>query len=232
VGCPCDCAYCASGFLQPRYRRRRPGAVAEEILFWHRTAGIRDFVIYDDAFLIQAEAHAVPVLEHVIRSGVKLRFHTPNALHIRHLDRPMARLLARAGFHTVRLGLETAVRREGQAYDRKVEQEEFLAAAASLRNAGFTARMVGAYLLVGLPGQPLEAMAESIRRVKAENIRPILAYYTPIPHTRLWAEAVAASRYDLEADPVFCNNAIFPCQSESFSWERLARLKEMTRMPA
>jgi len=66
--------------------------------------------------------------------------------------------------------------------------------------------------------------------VKAEGIRPILAYYSPIPHTRLWARAVAASPYDLEADPVFCNNAIFPCRPEIFSWEYLRKLKEMTRM--
>lgn len=230
LGCPFDCAYCASRFLQPRYRRRRPEAVVEEILFWHRTAGVRDFVLYDDAFLIGAEAHALPILEGIVRSGANLRFHTPNALHIRTIDAATACLLARAGFHTIRLGLETAVRRKQDGYDRKVNLDEFVAAAGCLRKAGFTPQNTGAYLLIGLPGQPLEPVAASIEAVKAQGIRPILAYYTPIPHSRLWGEAVAASRYDLEADPVFSNNAIFPCQPESFSWEWLSRLKEMTRM--
>jgi hypothetical protein len=36
---------------------------------------------------------------------------------------------------------------------------------------------------------------------------------------------VAASRYDLEADPVFTNNAIMPCQKEPFSWTIISRLK-------
>jgi radical SAM superfamily enzyme YgiQ (UPF0313 family) len=232
LGCPFDCAYCASRFLQPRCRRRHPQAVVEEILFWHKTSGVRDFVIYDDAFLMQPDAHAGPILEGLIRSGARLRFHTPNALHIRGIDRPMARLLARAGFHTLRLGLETTVRSEQEAYDHKVNLDEFVSAADNLRNAGFTAQTVGAYLLIGLPGQPMDAVVESIRLVKKQGIQPILAYYTPIPHTQLWPEAVAASRYDLEADPVFSNNAIFPCQPESFSWERLSELKKITRIAA
>jgi radical SAM superfamily enzyme YgiQ (UPF0313 family) len=230
LGCPFDCAYCASRFLQPRCRKRQPRAVIDEILYWHRTSGVRDFVIYDDAFLVDAATHAGPILEELIRTDVRLRFHTPNALHIRGLNPAIAHLLKRAGFHTVRLGLETTVRNDQEAYDRKVNLAEFTTAADCLRNAGFTPREVGAYLLIGLPGQSIDTVVESIQCVKTQHIRPILAYYTPIPHTRLWAEAVAASRYDLEADPVFSNNAIFPCQSKSFSWENLSQLKEMTRM--
>jgi radical SAM superfamily enzyme YgiQ (UPF0313 family) len=230
LGCPFDCAYCASRFLQPHCHRRDPATVVEEILFWHQHTGVRDFILYDDAFLLKAASHAVPLLEGLIRSGAPLRFHTPNALHIRELSPFVAGLLARAGFHTVRLGLETTVRRPGEAHDHKVDLAEFIAAAGCLRQAGFTPRQAGAYLLIGLPDQPLDAVVASIRRVKAEGIRPILAYYSPIPHTRLWARAVAASPYDLEADPVFCNNAIFPCRPEIFSWEHLRKLKEMTRM--
>jgi hypothetical protein len=63
--------------------------------------------------------------------------------------------------------------------------------------------------------------------VKAAGITPVLAHYSPIPHTTLWKEAVAVSRYDLEADPIFSNNAIFPCQREEFSWTALSRLKRM-----
>ena len=228
-GCPFDCDYCASRFLQPDCLRRRPQAVIDEIVFWHQTTGVRDFVIYDDAFLIGADHHAGPILEGLIRAGLQLRFHTPNALHIRGLDTEMARLLAGAGFHTIRLGLETALRADHSAYDRKVSQDDFILAAESLRQAGFTPEQAGAYLLIGLPGQSLQEVVTSIRLVKAQRIQPVLTYYTPIPHTQLWDEAVAASRYDLASDPIFCNNAIFPCQSEPFSWQSLSKLKEMTR---
>jgi hypothetical protein len=141
-------------------------------------------------------------------------------------------LLAASGFHTVRLGLETTVRPPGEAYDRKVDLGEFVTAADCLRRAGFTHREVGAYLLTGLPGQSLDTVADAIQLVKEQGIRPIMAYYTPIPYTRMWPQAVAASRYDLAADPLFCNNAIFPCWPGTFAWEKLSKLKEIIRMAA
>jgi radical SAM superfamily enzyme YgiQ (UPF0313 family) len=87
--------------------------------------------------------------------------------------------------------------------------------------------MIGAYLLVGLPGQDIKSIESSIEIVRQNNVTPVLAYYSPIPHTTLWPEAVASSRYDLESDPVFTNNAILPCQKESFSWETLSYLKDL-----
>ncbi|MGD8725220.1 MAG: hypothetical protein PVG00_14865, partial [Desulfobacterales bacterium] len=63
------------------------------------------------------------------------------------------------------------------------------------------------------------------------GITPILAYYSPIPHTALWPTAVSASRYDLAADPIFANNSIFPCQSETFDWETISALKELASGP-
>ena len=228
VGCPFRCDYCASHRLQPIRRRRDPLAVAAEIEHWHRRHGVRDFVFYDDALLVEAENHALPLLEALVAKTKGLRFHTPNALHIRQIRPQMAALMFRAGFETVRLGLETARDRPGQRMDHKVGLREFETAAGNPKAAGFSARQVGAYLLAGLPDQRRDELEKSIQKVKAVGIRPILAYYTPIPHTRLWKRAVAVSRYDLEADPIFSNNAIFPCQTEAFSWEALSYLKQLT----
>ncbi len=228
LGCPFRCDYCASHRLQPVRQRRDPLAVAAEIAHWHQRHGVRDFVFYDDALLVDAESHALPLLEALVRNTAGLRFHTPNALHIRQISPEMAALMFRAGFETVRLGLETATDADAHRLDHKVGIREFEAAASNLKAAGFSVRQVGAYLLAGLPDQRQDALERSILTVKAMGIRPILAYYTPIPHTKLWKRAVAVSRYDLEADPIFTNNAIFPCQTEAFSWEALAHLKQLT----
>ena len=228
LGCPFRCDYCAAHRLQPRRRLRDPLAVAGEIEHWHMRYGVHDFVFYDDALLIDADRHALPLLETLVRKTRGLRFHTPNALHIRQVSHEMADLMFRAGFETVRLGLETTASTSAHRLDRKVDIREFETAAHNLLAAGFSAHQVGAYLLVGLPDQRREDIEQSIRTVKAMGIQPILAYYTPIPQTPLWKRAVAVSRYDLEADPIFTNNAIFPCQSEAFSWEALSRIKQLT----
>jgi radical SAM superfamily enzyme YgiQ (UPF0313 family) len=226
-GCPFACAYCATKVLTPDRQTRNPEQVVEEIDYWYRRWNVADFVFYDDALLMQADNHAAPIFEGVIRSGRKVRFHTPNALHIRWLSREIADLMHRAGFETVRLGLETAHTDNRSERESKVSMEEYHRAIACLRAAGFDKHQIGVYLLVGLPGQSLRDTIDSIRTVKKSGVRPVLAYYTPIPHTALWPMAVAASRYDLESDPIYTNNAIFPCQKDSFSWKTVTLLKKL-----
>ena len=195
-----------------------------------RTTGLHDFAFYDDALLVDAERHIMPLLEGIVAAGVDVRFHTPNALHIREITRPLARLMKRAGFHTIRLGLETTAFEGRQSMDRKVTEAEFVRTVGHLKAAGFGARQVGAYLLAGLPDQDFTGVEKSIALVKQAGVTPVIAHYTPIPGTPMWPQAVAASRYDLEADPIFTNNAIFPCQNETFSWEALTRLKNLARV--
>lgn len=226
-GCPFGCAYCASRYLQPHFQRQSPERVLSEIDYWHRHHGVIDFAFYDDALLVDPQRHALPLLEGIVRKDLPVRFHTPNALHIRNISAEMAVLMKKAGFETLRLGLETTAFDTRGSLDAKVTETEFQRAVTFLRRAGFRADQIGAYLLWGLPGQREQAVRTSIGIVKATGITPILAYYTPIPHTPLWEQACRASRYDLKADPVFCNNAILPCLPEAFSWQALSRLKQL-----
>ncbi len=237
-GCPFACAYCAAHLLEPRRRRRSPESVAAELEHWHRRWGVSDFVLYDDAFLADPEGHGLPVLEAVARCGLAVRFHTPNALHIRGITPEAARLLFQAGFRTLRLGLETADFAD-RDLDRKVTAAEFDRALCALKEAGFSGRQIGAYLLVGLPGQEAAAVARSIAAVRRAGITPVLAYYTPIPGTALWDRAVASSRYDLAADPLCANHAVLPlcanhavlpCRREPFDWRWLAALKRQVEV--
>jgi radical SAM superfamily enzyme YgiQ (UPF0313 family) len=226
-GCPFACKYCASHVLNPKRMMRSPKSVLEEIQYWHEKYNVRDFAFYDDALLVDAETHAIPMLEGVIHADLKVCFHTPNAVHIREISRRTARLMFLAGFQTLRLGLEIAAFEKRDTMDRKVTAAEFKRAVSALKHAGFDKNQIGAYLLTGLPGQPMKSVEDSIKTVKQNGITPILAHYTPIPGTALWKEAVASSRYDLESDPLFTNNAISPCQDQAFSWEKLSHLKNL-----
>jgi len=226
-GCPFTCSYCASNYLDSGWMVRSSENIVKEIYFWHEKYGVKDFVFYDDALLINSEKRIVPVLEQVIDSGIKIRFHTPNAVHIREINKKTADLMVTSGFKTIRLGLETTAFEKRSNIDRKVTETEFKLAAACLLDAGFEKKQIGAYLLTGLPGQTYEAVEESVKIVKKNNITPVPAYYTPIPHTAMWKKAAACSRYDIEADPIFTNNAIFPCWNPGFSWEVITKLKDL-----
>ncbi|MCG8639099.1 MAG: B12-binding domain-containing radical SAM protein [Desulfobacterales bacterium] len=226
-GCPFSCEYCASSFLEPTVRRRSPDHVFKEIVHWHHRFKVRNFAFYDDALLVDAERYAFPLLEKIIGLNQNLFFHTPNALHIKAVTRQAANLMYRAGFKTIRLGLETTDFSTRRQHDVKVRQHQFFAAVEHLKTAGFEKKQLGAYLLCGLPDQDPGDVEISMKRVARAGITPVLAYYTPIPHTPMWENAVKKSRYDLLKHPVFTNNALFPCVRSDRMLKQISRLKNM-----
>ncbi len=163
-GCPYRCTYCASHRLQPRFIRRAPAAVVDEMVACAR-AGVRDFAFYDDALLLDAGRHIVPILEGVLERGLAPRLHAPNGLHAREIDRRLAGLMRRAGFATIRLSLETVDAGRQRATGGKVSTGAFERAVENLQRAGFGAAELGAYILAGLPGQPLTEVEGTVRFV-------------------------------------------------------------------
>ncbi len=228
TGCPYRCRYCSSRFLYPQFRQRDPDDVFEEILYWHRHYQVTDFAFYDDALLINGAQHFVPLMERIVSSGLKLRFHTPNAIHIREIDLEVARLMRRAGFATLRIGLETADFALHRVLDNKIKEGEFERGVRNLLKAGFQSSQIGAYIMVGLPNQSVQSVKETIDFVAANGAMPYLAEYSPIPHTDLWKTALDASEYDLASEPLFHNNTLLPCWDES-KRAKLPELKEKVR---
>jgi radical SAM superfamily enzyme YgiQ (UPF0313 family) len=224
-GCPYRCRYCASHFLEPELVRRDPGEVLEEILFWHKDFGIQDFAFYDDALLVESDTHMAVLLEDLARLSLSLRFHTPNALHVKEVTEDMARLMSRTGFRTIRLGLETSDFSLHSDLDNKVAKGDFEQAVHNLLEAGFSSSEIGAYLLVGLPGQSVDSVIKSIDLVARAGATPYLAEYSPIPHTDLWDKAVAYSEYDLSSEPLFHNNTLLPCWGD-LQKKELPKLKD------
>lgn len=203
-GCPFQCTYCASRRLQPAFVQREPRSIVDEIVDCVQY-GIRDFAFYDDALLVHAERHIVSILEGVLAEGVPARFHTPNGLHASAIGAELATLMYRAGFSTVRLSLETTDTTRQQATGGKVTTEAFEQAVAHLRAAGFHPGELAAYILAGLPGQPLAEVEDSIRFVHGLGVQAKLALFSPIPGTPDGDRALPAT-----ADPLLHNNTVYP----------------------
>lgn len=227
-GCPFSCEYCASSFLEPRLRRRSPENVFQELCHWHNNFQVKNFAFYDDALLINPERYAFPLLERIIDEKMDIFFHTPNAVHIREISAKAADLMFKAGFKTIRLGLETADF-SSHRHDIKVKRNEFFTAVDHLRTSGFAKDQLGAYLLCGLPDQNLDEVEASVNLVKALGLTPVLAYYTPIPHTPMWADAVKNARFDITAHPALTNNSLFPCVPSQQDLDRISQLKKIVK---
>lgn len=228
TGCPYRCRYCASSYLYPEFSRRDPMGVIKEIRFWNREYSIQDFAFYDDALLVNPERHAAPIMEGIIRDGLNIRFHTPNALHVKEISQDIAGLLKASGFRTIRLGLETSEIDRHNNLDNKVSEGDFEKAVKHLAGAGFKKGDIGAYVLMGLPHQSVRSVENTVRFVGDAGAVPYLAEYSPLPHTTLWDESIRCSSYDLANEPLFHNNTLLPCWDED-KRQKVPTLRQMVR---
>jgi radical SAM superfamily enzyme YgiQ (UPF0313 family) len=226
TGCPYRCKYCASSFLYPVFKRRDPDAVVDEIEHWHRNYKVNDFAFYDDSLLVDSGRHIVPILEKLKIKGINARFHTPNALHVKEISPAIASLLYSSGFKTIRLGLETSDMDMHRILDKKVSMGDFETAVKNLINAGYVKKDIGAYILMGLPGQSVESVTETVKFANKAGAMPYLAEYSPLPETPLWESSLACSRYDLKSDPIFHNNCLLSCWNE----EQIRKVPELKKL--
>jgi radical SAM superfamily enzyme YgiQ (UPF0313 family) len=222
-GCPYRCTYCASHRLQPAYVQREPGAVVEEIALCVRR-GIRNFAFCDDALLICADTHLAPILEGVLELDRPVAFHTPNGIHAGEVDADVAVLMRNAGFATIRLSLETIDAERQRATGGKITTAGFERAAANLRAAGFKPRDLGAYVLAGLPGQPLADVEATVRFVHEQGVQAKLALFSPIPGTPDGDLALRPG-----ADPLLHNNTVYPYLRGDTYADQLQRLKLLAK---
>jgi len=99
-------------------------------------------------------------------------------------------------------------------------------AVEALRAAGFTQREIGVYLLVGVPGQTLQQVKESIDIVLQMGANPRLAEYSPIPHTTLWKEAVEIVKpLDIADEPLYHNNSVYFRLLDEYKDDSLSELR-------
>ena len=223
-GCPYHCPYCASQKLHGGFKPYSSKEVLEEIIFWHKTYNVVDFAFYDDALLYDFKNRMKPLLEAIIDLGLKVRFHTPNAVHARFIDEEVAKLLKLSGFTTIRLGLE----RVGKRFDSKVTSEEFISAVACLKRAGFREENLGAYVIFGIPYEDYEEVERTLHFLFELKVPPYLAEFSPVPGTAFFKLCKETSRYPIDEDPIFHNKSVFPAVKKP-DWEKIQAIKNLAR---
>ena len=220
------CTYCASKLVAGPFRQRDPLRVVDEMEFYRGEFGTKNLVFFDDALLLRPERHISVILEEVISRKLDCYFHTPNAIHARQISSELARQMFEAGFKTIRIGLETSNEERQRNTGNKVTSGEFGKAVESLKAAGYKGEDIGVYVLVGLPGQPLEEVSRSIQYVYDCGVLTKLAAYSPIPGTKEWERAVVDFGLDADADPLLHNNSIYPVRSKGMTFEDFQKVKD------
>ncbi|MBI1930528.1 B12-binding domain-containing radical SAM protein [Candidatus Poribacteria bacterium] len=226
-GCPMTCSYCAVRLVNPGFRQRDPEQVVDELQWCYDEFGARNFAFYDDALLLNARKHIHKILDLVLDRGLRCYFHTPNSMHAQVIDAELAHKMYAAGFKTVRISLESSDVMRQKLTGPKVTNNGFTRAVENLKAAGFTAKEIGVYLMMGLPGQPLAEVIESIRFVHERGVPVKLAQFTPIPGTVEWERAITNYGFDPDSDALLHNNTIFSLQLEPSIAEEQEAVKRL-----
>jgi radical SAM superfamily enzyme YgiQ (UPF0313 family) len=226
-GCPMGCTYCASSLVAGEFRQRDPIKVIDEIEYYHKTFGTKSFAFYDDALLLNSDEHISIILKEVIHRNLDCYFHTPNAMHANQITKSLAQLMFRSGFKTIRISLETSNVSRQREIGNKVSSEGFREAVINLKEAGYKGKEIGVYVLICLPGQPLDEMMESIRYVYECGAVTKIAVYSPIPNTSEWTKAIEEYGLDQDADPLLHNDSIYPIRPYGITIEDIQKVKAL-----
>ncbi len=229
-GCPYRCSYCASFKINPKLEFRNPQEVVKEIEYWNKRRGVKDFVFYDDALLINSEDSFLFILEGLINKKLDIRLHTPNGIHARMINEEIAYKMYQAGVETIRLGFETVTPRVQLETGGKITNIEFKKAVNYLLKAGFKTSQIGAYLLIGIPGQNIQEIIDSIHFVMDCGAHPRLAKFSAIPGTNVWNEAKSYFDLEGEVDPLFHNDAILPYLSPDITDKVYQQIKSIAKI--
>lgn len=176
-GCPFACTFCNTpGYYQRRYRRHGTEYVVEELKAIEKH-GFKEVFFRDDLF----HAGAVKALcEAMIRADLRLVWSCNHRVDT--LDEETIRLMAKAGCHTIKFGVESGDDGVLVAIGKPVHARA-LETFALCRKYGIRTH---AHLIIGLPGESRAQMESTVELL--EKLSPYtftMGMFTPHPGSAL-----------------------------------------------
>ena len=185
-GCPAGCTYCIKHVSYgPTMRLRSPAKLMEEITVLYGL-GVRHIHMNADLFTVNRE-QVKGLCNAIIESGLKITW-TCNS-RVEFVDREMLRLMAKSGCFYISWGLESADK-DILAHARKgVDPDRARVSLREARDAGI--RNWG-YFIIGLPGETVATIKETIAFAKSLPLDIALFHIAaPYPGTPFFQEVVA-----------------------------------------
>lgn len=228
-GCPYRCTFCASHFLSGAFEQKEPQQIVDHIYYHYRKRHVHQFAFLDDALLVNKESHIMKILEGCLRKSISMNFHTPNGLHAGMIDAEMAHIMFRTHFKTIRLSYESSDKDRQKEMRHKVTDDALSNALDYLEEAGYKRKNVDVYVIMGLPGQAIDEVIDSMIFVNSLGAKVRLTSFSPIPHTVDWDRAVDQNRMDANIDPLLTNNTIYPLRNTGQTYSHYQKLRNLSK---
>ncbi|MCJ7786276.1 MAG: B12-binding domain-containing radical SAM protein [Desulfobacterales bacterium] len=184
-GCPHGCAYC-SGYLVmgTSFRTRTPEAILKEMMQCQKQYGIQIFDIEDDNFTFDQE-RAKRLMNLIIEAfgEGKIELSAMNGISFASLDGELLKLMKRAGFHTINLSYVSTDPSTKERMGRPKTATEFDNILEKAEQVGLH---VIAYAILGMPGQTIEEMVDTLIYLMGKKVLIGPSVYYPTPGTPLF----------------------------------------------
>ena len=86
------------------------------------------------------------------------------------------------------------------------------------------------YVIMGLPGQPVDEVIETILYANSLGIRVRLASFSPIPGTKDYERAVERGDLPAGADPLLTNKTVIPLERTAAAYQRYHTISQFSHM--
>lgn len=169
-GCPYKCTFCATPAFEGRPDRRRPAAELAEFIAAH--SRFRHWQLYSPTFTLDHRWCMDFFRE--MRSR-KVDIHWKCTTRVDRLDECLVREMAAHGCHMVGIGVETL----GPSLDlirKEISRKEIAKAVRTLTANGIIAK---AYVMLGLPGQSMDDVRETVSFLAGLGARVRPSLYSP-----------------------------------------------------
>ncbi|MFH1997539.1 MAG: radical SAM protein, partial [Patescibacteria group bacterium] len=226
-GCPFNCSFCALRAISERtVRYRSPKNVVDEIEYMvNKFPKMTQLWIHDDSFFLDNQ-RVIEICDDIIRRKIKMRFLCSG--RAKPLSKEMVDKLENANFKKVLLGLESGNEKILQSCHKAISQEDVLNAFRL-----FSGSSIGiyAFLIIGLPGETLETIMETINFVKKlQRIKYIYYRNTSIPILSIYpgTEVYEIARAkNLINDDFWLSDKPVPLFAVEHNQEHLIKFKEI-----
>lgn len=184
-GCPHRCAYCSAHHtMGSGFRMRSIAPIIDEMKECHELHDIQIFDIEDDNFTYD-QRRAKDLLRQIAETfgEQKIEMAAMNGVSFASLDAELLMLMKCAGFKTINLSLVSTDDCLKSTMGRPQGVSDFSALLNQAERAGLN---VVAYAILGMPGQNLAEMVETIGYLMGKRVLMGPSIYYPSPGTALF----------------------------------------------
>jgi len=225
-GCPHGCAYCSAHLVMgSSFRMRSPENILQEMVECRERYGIETFDIEDDNFTFDL-TRAKRLMALIIKTfgENRLELSAMNGISFAALDGELIHLMKKAGFHTLNLSYVSTDPATKQRMKRPRPITEF---GSILKEAEKARLNVIAYAILGIPGQTIEEMIDTLVYLMREKVLIGPSIYYPTPGTPLFEKCKKDGI--LPSHLSQWRSSAFPIETKEFDRHDLATLFRLAR---